>query len=489
MFQRYLCGCCVVLAAGLLRADEPQLRGFDDVRQLIESRNIDTLDKLVRALPDEFRSQYVLMTETQSSHQASKLRPRVIMMGNQCRLILAFSGSYTDPHYEALEMIEFVEDEAKFVFHQIKFDRRLRRHPVYSEANPSGCLDCHGASPRPNWEPAGGWKGALGDAKRPTDAELRQLAAYMYRKDARYRGLLAVENYQQVNAAKETFASKMAKDLNVLNAKRLARRLTETPDYETYKYALVCALRNDFGFLNKVPIDAQAGRTPEHYREMLTEVHCEIKKLEQQNISKFGWHGQNAPSLVGAQIVTNLRYLLETRGVDISDYSTSFASSYFLTSDSGSEALTVLKELRELDPDLQKSHHLLEELNREVFASKRARLPNFKLTDEMRSPLECPQDKAAREKQQQLARQQQQRREAALRNGPRTPVPATPAVPLRMDGTRINQPPKRLPSARASLNNLSVFLGQQMSGSGCGGYAPTVSSFGNATIAIGGRAE
>lgn len=375
MIQRWLFGCCVLLAAGLLRADEPRtLHGFADVKRLIEDNDADTLDKFVKALPEEFRRQYVLMTSTQSAHQATKLRPRVIMMGNGCRLILAFSGALTDPNYEALEAIEFDEQKAVFVFREIRFDRRHRNPPHISEANPSRCLDCHGASPRPNWEPAMGWEGAIGETPQPTAEDLRQLGIYMYRKDVRYRGLLAKENRKLTQDSKQTFARVMADNLNVLNAKRIARRLYDSPDYQTYKFALAAALLDAPRFLNFVPFDEQAGRTEAGYRNLLTEVHCDVT----QNIPalKLGWETSSGGfRIADARVMANLRYVLETRGVELSDFAMSAASPYFLTATGVFSGKAILRELYRLDDKLAQVQPLPANFEKLMFESGDSSVP------------------------------------------------------------------------------------------------------------------
>lgn len=426
MIQRYLCACCV-LAAGLVRAEEPQLRGFDDVRELIESSHIDSLDKLVKSLPLEFRSQYVLMTETQSAHHSTKLYPRVIMMGNECRLILAFSG-VRDPDFDSLEMVEFNDDDATFVFHEIKFDRRRKADPVFSAANPRGCLDCHGQSPRPNWEPGIGWKGAIGEAKKLTREESNRLGVLMYR-DVRYRGLRPLENRKRQYQDQETFSSKMADDLNRLNARRVARQLYDSPDYQTYKYALIAGLLDAPRFLNFVPMDDDAGRTKAKYVDLLNDVHCKVtESFASTKIS--GWNsnrGSGSFALADARLMTNLRYALETRGVDVSDYSTSFASPYFLTSAGKFSGKTIIKALYELDDELARIEPLppnfenltfyrncsnaptlteyaaaLEIHNLESFAAVGLDLPTEAVNVKAFKPAKCPQQ-VERERQEQAA--------------------------------------------------------------------------------------
>ena len=114
---------------------------------------------------------------------------------------------------------------------------------------------------------------------------------------------------------------------------------------------VVDRLLNSPRFLHMVPFSPQAGRTPEHYRDLLTEIICDVKELEQRSASNFGWKGGGFDNS-GSFVMANLRYLLETRDVDLSSYGTSFESSHVLTSASGREGRLIVKELYALDDEL-----------------------------------------------------------------------------------------------------------------------------------------
>jgi hypothetical protein len=139
---------------------------FAKLSQAIERNpGIRTPEQLVSCLPEEFRSQFLLIYESRALQRqcVSPLKPRVALFNDPTSFVLTASDSDpSNPLCEspALEGFEFKPETSSFVFRSIHFSRDER--PRMSEENPRECLRCHGADPRPLFDPYFIWPGFYG---------------------------------------------------------------------------------------------------------------------------------------------------------------------------------------------------------------------------------------------------------------------------------------------------------------------------------------
>ena len=129
---------------------------FDSFRASIESHNVDSIEDLLQSLPAAYRSNFALMYESHSLQHSSPLYPRTILYGADGQLILAFASD-PDFNYTSLEVAHYQPDQKAFEFYEVTFPGG-----VFSDRNPSACLDCHRTDLRPNWEAYNQWPGAYG---------------------------------------------------------------------------------------------------------------------------------------------------------------------------------------------------------------------------------------------------------------------------------------------------------------------------------------
>jgi hypothetical protein len=122
-----------------------------------------TLESTLELIPREFYNNYVLVYRSRSLQDASSLFPRAIVFGKSSRFIMAFNGHEKQKGFNNLEIIQFRETTHRWEFREITFSQN--NLPVFSEANPKKCLECHqspkriNVDPRPNWEPYNFWPG------------------------------------------------------------------------------------------------------------------------------------------------------------------------------------------------------------------------------------------------------------------------------------------------------------------------------------------
>lgn len=137
-----------ILFSGLLMFASPgHAFDYEDLVDLISSKNITAVEQLLSNLPDEYLESYTLVHHSRSLHGASHDFPRAILFGKDAKLMLTFNGSAEQSRYNALEIMQFRDEASVFELRSISFENGVS----YSRRNPAVCLGCHGADPRPIW--------------------------------------------------------------------------------------------------------------------------------------------------------------------------------------------------------------------------------------------------------------------------------------------------------------------------------------------------
>jgi hypothetical protein len=128
----------------------------------------DTLAWIQKTYPDQLRY-FTLMRKSESLQGAEAVFPRAIVYGPTSKFIFTFNGHSKQEGFQKIEIIQFREINpetltgSSWEFREIDFAKRDRNgRPFISAANPPKCLQCHGTTPRPLWEPYETWPGAYG---------------------------------------------------------------------------------------------------------------------------------------------------------------------------------------------------------------------------------------------------------------------------------------------------------------------------------------
>jgi len=160
------------------------LQSLDDLKNLIKSCGVKSVDELMTHLPEEFLKYYVLAYSSHSLQKASPEFPRVLSFNHDASLTLGISGDPGDPRYQVLEAMEFNQKEKRFNFQEINFQSRKSFSNAYrqfGQLNPPKCLACHGQSqPRPNWSNYPFWTGFFG----ADDGDVNRVGAYVLHTQA-----------------------------------------------------------------------------------------------------------------------------------------------------------------------------------------------------------------------------------------------------------------------------------------------------------------
>lgn len=151
---------------------------YDTLVEKIKTNGVQTLEATLELVPKQFYENYVLVYRSRSLQDSSPLFPRAIVFGRSSKFIMAYNGHKKQKGYNNLEMIQYREKEFRWEFREITYiDGKA---PVFSEANPKKCLECHQSpkratvDPRPNWEPYNFWPGVYASVDSKIDPVLKK---------------------------------------------------------------------------------------------------------------------------------------------------------------------------------------------------------------------------------------------------------------------------------------------------------------------------
>lgn len=231
---------------------------FHDFQQLVTSNRFHSIDTLLAALPASYREHYVVLFDSRSLQSASFERPRVILYGDDARLLIGFNGDPAGQGYDVLETAEYDPAAQDFNFRELRVVEGKEgegRSLQLSSNNPPLCQGCHGSPPRPIWDSSPLWPGAFGERylANLSPAERHGIEVFLSRQvdNPRYRILvnaqrLAYGNTYRPDArtryegeARESPNAELDELLGQLNRQRLVAELKGYPEFDRYRYALL----------------------------------------------------------------------------------------------------------------------------------------------------------------------------------------------------------------------------------------------------------
>jgi hypothetical protein len=93
---------------------------------LMANTQVNTPARFIRALPSEFRQNWILMSRSESLQTGTAASPRILMPSADARFVFSVgmttSSSYPGAHPNAIELMQFDSTEKNFRFHEIVLD-------------------------------------------------------------------------------------------------------------------------------------------------------------------------------------------------------------------------------------------------------------------------------------------------------------------------------------------------------------------------------
>ncbi|MGE3973920.1 MAG: hypothetical protein AB7F59_05265 [Bdellovibrionales bacterium] len=327
---------CTVLFANFSWANDFTYR---ELTTLIQSQNVKTVDALIPLLPAVLRQNHVLVHGSRSRQTSSLMAPRVILFTKfadfrphhpTSGLALAFNGGGEAMADHSVEVIEYNPQVRGFELHEITFDKAGVQAPQFSGTNPSRCLMCHRADPRPNWDSYPFWPGVYGSIHTPPalprlsigQEEINQYLQFKAdtSEHPRYKSLNLPADIKQL-ALNNTF---MGLGFAYQNYGRVRRQIDQTnllPKYKYYIQGLFAGCLHPRGFLPArihAQLQSKLGYSLEEMY-MQTEQRILLERTREQAF--FDLYNK-------VHIIAALRFIFEGQGIDIADWSISMDSNY-----------------------------------------------------------------------------------------------------------------------------------------------------------------
>jgi hypothetical protein len=239
LLRRGLLFASVFLLSALLLQQGAQAFDLSAFRDLVSAGN-DTPEKIIAALPNDFRGNASFVYQSRSIQASSPSHPRAILWDEQTGFVMGFNGDSSLKGYQSIEMEGIDRESGQIHFYNVDFPLRRDREgrAALKIEEPKVCLACHGQSARPIWQSFPNWMGAYGGFNDLIqDDEVSDFESFREEssQDPRYRSLkipqLASELEQQGTpiGLENRPNMRLGALLSRMNALRI-RKLLETDD-------------------------------------------------------------------------------------------------------------------------------------------------------------------------------------------------------------------------------------------------------------------
>lgn len=278
----------VALTISAFAAEEPKPFTVEDVQRLLAQPDVKTADDLLQRLPEDLRTDPVLMYSSQSLQEASPQAPRAILFGkggsyygggrdDLDRLFVAFNGDPKARNFDSFEMIQFRAKTGKFEFSKIQFKNGKR--PLFISAPPE-CVRCHDHPGHPNWTAYAVWAGAFPseDGFGQSGENEKKMYDDFYTKSrstGRYR-FLKLRTAEELTANNDPPTKRLANILQDESFISFPMEVQSTRNFLAYRHLLQAAIKRCANLESFVPPDLLK-RFAKPYAQVLKETEEEEK--------------------------------------------------------------------------------------------------------------------------------------------------------------------------------------------------------------------
>lgn len=164
---------------------------YTHLQDLIKQKKLTTIEAVLSELPEDFKTNYVLLKKSSAFQVASLERPRIVFYNDVMTLTIATDESH--PTYYEVEVLNYLPDQNEYELHVVDFKNNTVR---FSEKNPQTCTACHGQSPKPLWEPHMKWSHAfMPHSNSLSEEEKSALKNYILLSHTRTQSFLKTNNW------------------------------------------------------------------------------------------------------------------------------------------------------------------------------------------------------------------------------------------------------------------------------------------------------
>ena len=378
-----------------LREDELTIRGIE---QFSNEQGFHSAREILPCLPISMRARFMLVHHSGSPQKATPLEPRAVLISTRLNIKesnrprMKFAATFTEQASD-FEMVE--ADERLPVGRRLRFAKLdFSTSPPHIESH--SCKMCHGPTPRLIIDSYPFWKGFYGErVNHCSQDEIRWFSEFQAAAPhtATYRWLIGLDHFFTVMSNDPSRCVVMRNqgvhDTMIFEiADRMARLLSETPDYENLKFAIFagalgCA--NPEEYLTKTALKAftQKRFLAEPFREGNVETAFRMVKgaaakldggggggVSQMTRSKFKDHAftgklsrlffwdtfvrEDQEAGLDLMAMPNTRYLIEGRGISMKEWSADRELGRYRNASGSQNGFELAAALESADPDLDR---------------------------------------------------------------------------------------------------------------------------------------
>ena len=260
-------------------ASAASVESWAELARIINSRQITNIDDLLASLKNdapEFVSGYTLVYRTRALNQesVSPRRPRVLLFGQNAKLVLAYNshrtgGKARPGDLETIETLEFNGASGESRLREVEFNGRTVPDLAQVKVNPDRCLACHAATSNPHvrpaltvrglWDPYNSWAGVYGSLSR----EDIDFIKFGTREFSNFQEFLA-ERPKNPRYSYLTLSTKKLSEVFRVSPRRINDALTFSNGYSSHPNQILGMYLADYNFhrvgniLADLPVETRA---------------------------------------------------------------------------------------------------------------------------------------------------------------------------------------------------------------------------------------
>lgn len=216
------------------------------LQSLINEKKLTSIESVLEELPEDFRTQYVLLKKSSAFQVASLERPRIVLYNDVMTLTIATDE--THPTFYEMEVLNFIPERNEYELHVVDFKNNSVQ---FSEKNPQTCTACHGQNPKPLWESHMKWSHAfMPHSNQLSYDEVIALRSHVLKTHPRTQVFLDSDKNWTAYTQTQNPAEHLTQHYTKQYAQHVARKILLNPAHIQYPDLSLKILKNDHAQMN-----------------------------------------------------------------------------------------------------------------------------------------------------------------------------------------------------------------------------------------------